>query len=179
MNFIFIIILVLVILIILLLLLALIVPKSYSISREISIKESSHIVFDYIKNLKNQDNFSKWALMDPNMKKEYQGTDGTVGFISFWDSKNKSVGKGEQEIIFITDKERIDFEIRFIKPFPGKASAFLSTDSLSEERTLVIWGFSSEMRYPMNLMLLFMNMEKMIGNDLDTGLMNLRKLLEK
>jgi hypothetical protein len=27
------------------------------------------------------------------MKKEYTGTDGTVGFISAWDSENKELGR--------------------------------------------------------------------------------------
>jgi hypothetical protein len=35
------------------------------------------------------------------------------------------------------------------------------------------------MNYTMNLMLLFMNMEKMVGNDLSTGLNNLKQVLEK
>ena len=30
----------------------------------------------------------------------------------------------------------------------------------------------------MNLMLLFMNMDKMVGNDLATGLSNLKKIME-
>jgi hypothetical protein len=34
------------------------------------------------------------------------------------------------------------------------------------------------MKYPMNLMLLFMNMEKMVGNDLGNGLKNLKTILE-
>ena len=51
--------------------------------------------------------------MDPDMKKTYRGTDGTVGFVSAWDSEKDDVGKGEQEIIKITDGERIDYELRF------------------------------------------------------------------
>jgi hypothetical protein len=35
------------------------------------------------------------------------------------------------------------------------------------------------MPYPMNLMLLCMNMDKMIGKDLETGLTNLKGVLEK
>jgi hypothetical protein len=34
------------------------------------------------------------------------------------------------------------------------------------------------MAYPMNLMLLVMSMEKNIADDLHTGLLNLKKLLE-
>lgn len=37
----------------------------------------------------------------------------------------------------------------------------------------------SSMPYPFNLMLLFMDMEEMIGNDLQTGLENLKLVLEQ
>jgi len=166
-------------LIVLLLTIAAFAKKNYSVTSEITIQMPSQVVFNYLKLLKNQDNFSKWALMDPNMTKEYRGIDGTVGFISAWESKDKNVGKGEQEIRKIKEGEQIDFEIRFIKPFAGIAQAYLSTDSLSDQVTLVKWGFTSKMAYPMNLMLLVMKMEKMIENDLQTGLQNLKKLLEK
>jgi len=166
-------------LIILLLIIAAFAKKNYSVTSEITIQKTSQVVFDYLKLLKNQDNFSKWALMDPNMTKEFRGTDGTVGFVSAWESKEKNVGKGEQEIRKIKEGEQIDFEIRFIKPFAGVAQAYLATDSLSDQVTLVKWGFTSKMAYPMNLMLLVMKMEKMIENDLQTGLQNLKKLLEK
>lgn len=166
-------------LVVVLLIVAAFVKKDYSVVSKINIKRAKPQVFEYLKLLKNQDYFSKWAMMDPNMKKEYRGKDGTEGFVSSWDSTNKNVGKGEQEIKKITESERIDFEIRFIKPFSGLANAYMTTQTVSENETLVNWGFHSQMKYPMNLMLLFMNMEKMIGNDLSTGLRNLKNILEK
>jgi hypothetical protein len=36
-------------------------------------------------------------------EKGIRGTDGTVGFVYGWDSKNKNAGKGEQEIMNITE----------------------------------------------------------------------------
>ena len=96
-----------------------------------------------------------------------------------WESTNKKVGKGEQEIKKITDGERIDYEIRFIEPFAGIARASMQTDSVSQNETRVTWQFDSRMKYPMNIMLLFMNMDKMVGNDLAKGLANLKKVLEQ
>lgn len=157
---------------------ALFVKKEYSVEREIIINRPKQVVFDYLKFLKNQDKFSKWALMDANMKKEYRGIDGTVGFVSAWESNEKNVGKGEQEIKKITDGKRIDFELRFIKPFAGVANAYMTADAMTKNETIVNWGFDSKMNYPMNLMLLF-NMEKTIGNDLAAGLLNLKNQLEK
>lgn len=118
-------------------------------------------------------------MTDPNMKKEFRGTDGTVGFVYSWDSENKNVGKGEQKVSSIVEGERIDFNLLFIKPFEGIATANMSTDSVSENNTKVKWGFKSSMPYPMNTMLLFMNMEEMLGKDLEIGLDNLKTVLEK
>ena len=163
----------------LLLIIALFVKKQYAVEREITINKPKNEVFNYIKMLKNQDYYSKWASMDPNMKKEYRGEDGTVGFVSAWDSDKKDVGKGEQEIKKITENERIDYELRFIEPFQSTESAYMTTESTTGNQTTVKWGFKGKMNYPMNLMLLFMNMEKMVGDDLQTGLQNLKTVLEK
>jgi len=171
---------VIVVIIVILLIIALFAKKDYGVEREVTINRPRMDVFAYIKFLKNQDNYSKWATMDPNMKREYRGTDGTQGFVSAWESENKNVGKGEQEIEKVTEGQRIDYEIRFIKPFESTAKAYMITGPASDtSRTIVKWGFKSRMKYPMNLMLLFMNMEKMIGDDFTTGLTNLKNTLEK
>ncbi|ASZ09671.1 SRPBCC family protein [Chitinophaga pendula] len=170
---------VIVVLIAIPLIIALFVKKDYAVEREVTINKSKEAVFDYIRYLKNQDNFSKWATMDPQMKKDYRGTDATVGFVFAWSSDKKDVGKGEQEIKNIKEGERIDYEIRFIEPFTSTSQAYLTTESVSPEQTKVKWGFKGHMAYPMNIMLLGMNMSEMIGADLQTGLDNLKALLEK
>ena len=157
---------------------ALFVKKDYAVEREIVINQPKDVVFDYIKYLKNQGNYSKWATMDPDMKKTYSGTDGTVGFISAWDSDNKDVGKGEQEIMKIDDGKRIDFQLRFLEPFESTESAYMTTESISDDQTKVTWAFDGHMNYPMNLMFVFMDFDKMIGDDLSTGLTNLKGILE-
>ena len=161
------------------LVIALFVKKEYAVEREININKPNTEVFEYIKYLKNQYNYSKWATMDPNMKKDSRGTDGQVGFVSTWDSEIEDVGKGEQEIVKITEGKRIDFELRFIKPFEATEPAYMTTEAVSEQETKVKWGFSGKMPYPMNIMMLFMDMEEMIGADLEEGLKNLKVVLEK
>ncbi len=158
---------------------ALFLKKKYRVERKITINRSKPEVFDYIKYLKNQDHYSKWATMDPLMEKTYRGTDASVGFVSAWSSEKSEVGKGEQEITKIKDGERIDYELRFIKPFESTSKAYMATDSVSDKQTAVVWGINGQMNYPMNLMLLFMNFDKMLGDDLDQGLWKLKAELEK
>ena len=161
------------------LLIALFAKKDYSVEKEIIVNQPSELVFDYIRFLKNQDNFSVWMDMDTNVRQEFRGTDGTVGFVSAWESDDKNVGAGEQEIIAIQEGERIDYELRFIEPFSSTSQAYMTTESIAHDQTLVKWGFVGRMNFPMNLMLVVMNFEDMIGDDLQQGLNNLKEILEK
>jgi len=163
----------------LLLIIAMFINGNYDIEREVTITKPKEEVFDYVKYLKNQNKFSVWAKTDPAMKTEFTGEDATVGFVSAWDSEHPKVGKGEQKIVKIDVGERIDYEIHFIKPFEATNYAHMAFESPSKSATTVKWGFQGKMKYPMNLMMLTMNMEKMIAPDLQNGLNNLKILLEK
>lgn len=179
MKTLFVILAVLAAVVVLLMITGLFLKKEYTVSRAITINKSKTNVFDFIKLLKNQNEYSYWATMDPALRKEFRGTDGASGFVSAWDSDDKNVGKGEQEILKVVDGERIDYVLRFIKPFESVSYASMSTVAVSDTQTRVEWIFNGKMKYPMNLMLLFMNMEKMIGGDLEKGLSNLKTLMEK
>ena len=171
--------LVIVVLVAVLLVTALFVSKEYAVKREVVINKPVSEVFAYVKNIKNQNYYSKWNMTDPNATKEYKGTDGTVGFVASWDSQMKEVGKGEQEIKGITEGSRIDMELRFYRPFEATDNAYMTTEPSAENQTKVTWGFNGKMPYPMNMMLVFMNMDNMLGSDMQTGLDNLKTLLEK
>ena len=164
-------------------LLILVIPiftkKILHFDRSIIINRPLNEVFDYVIILKNQDYFSVWASKDSEMKKEYFGEDGTIGFISAWDSQMKDVGKGEQEIVKIIDGKRIDYELRFLKPFKTTNQAAFLFKSISESQTEVTWEFQGKMKYPLNLFLLLRDIEGLMGKDLQDGLNKLKILLEK
>jgi hypothetical protein len=169
----------LVALIALILVIALFVDKDISAEREVVINKPKAEVFDYIKHIKNQDNYSVWNKKDPGMKKEYKGTDGTVGFVAAWESTDDQVGKGEQEITKITEGEGVEMKLRFKEPFEAEDDAYMTAESVSDTQTKVKWGFKGTMPYPMNIMLLFMDMEKELGGALQTGLDDMKIILEK
>lgn len=158
---------------------ALFVKKEYSVERGITINKPKQAVFDYVKYLKNQNDFSVWSKIDPGMKQEFRGTDGTAGFISAWDSENKHAGKGEQEILKITDGERIDYEIRFLEPMKSTNNACITFKAVNDSITNVKWSFFGKIKYPVNLSLVFMDMDAMLGKDLEGGLANLKSITEK
>lgn len=159
-----------------LLLLALFTKKGYSIHREIVINAPLQTVFDYLKQLKNWDNFNRPAMADPSEEREFKGTDGTVGFIYAWRG-NKKVGQGEKEIKAISEGKKIETEIRFVKPFTATGHTTMATEPLSDSQTKVTFSNASNLKYPLNVLLLIV--EKGIAKDMDTSLSTLKTILEK
>lgn len=159
------------------LIIALFVKGDYALEREVTINKPKQDVFNYIKYLKNQNQYSTWNTMDPGMQQTYRGTDGAPGFVSAWTSKK--LGRGEQEIIKITEGERIDTELRFLGLFGSTSPAYMITEAVSDTQTRVKWGMSGHMVYPMNFMGLFFSMDDMIGTEYAKSLNTLKGILEK
>ena len=160
----------------LLLIIPLFMKRKHYARSEIIINAPRQKVFDYIKLLKNQDEFNKHAMAGPDRKKEFKGTDGTVGYIYAW-SGNKNAGTGEKEIKNIIEGKRIDMEIRFVKPMAVSASIILETESLSDNQTKVSWSNAGTLKYPVNIFIPIM--EKSVAKDMDSSLSTLKEILEK
>ncbi|MEY3585580.1 MAG: hypothetical protein RLZZ243_644 [Bacteroidota bacterium] len=154
-------------------------PKKFKVERSIQISQPKDSVYQYLKFLKNQDQFSVWTRKDPKMKKTDTGQDGIVGFVSAWESKDESVGTGSMELVKLTPGERIDMHLRFKVPFENEDDAYFETSSINAENTRVIWGFEGNTPYPWNALSYLLNFDEMIGKDLEGGLKKLKSVLEK
>lgn len=165
-------------LVLLIFILGMIAPKTYDVSRSISINRPISEVFDYVRSLKKQDEWSPWAKRDPNMTKEFTGTDGEVGALSSWKG-NKEVGEGEQEITGIKVNEVVESQLRFFKPWKSESDAYLKVHDEGNGSTKVKWGFTGKNKFPVSIMMLFMNMDKSVGKDFEEGLADLKSILEK
>jgi hypothetical protein len=153
------------------LILALFVSKDFHSEREIVIEKPVEEVYNYIRYVKNQDNFGTWQLSDPDMKTQAEGIDGEIGFKYRWEGKK--TGKGSQTIINLVNNQKVETELDF--GFGDPAKSYFLTEEVSSNQTKVIWGISGRTPYPWNLVSLFYDM----GNDFEKGLLNLKNLLEK
>jgi uncharacterized protein YndB with AHSA1/START domain len=147
------------------------------IEKAISIAKDLNTVFNFLKDTKNQDRFNVWIMADPNMNKTYSGTDGTKGFVYSWDSKDKNVGAGSQEITDIVPNSRIDYVIRFLRPFKNIADVTFQLQKITDASTSVTWTFDSPAKFPMSLFSPIL--KKMLGKQLQQSLDNLKAILEK
>lgn len=152
-------------------------PKAYEVNRSVVINKPISEVFNYLKSIKKQDEWSPWKRKDPNMQQTYIGVDGEVGFIAKWNG-NKDVGTGEQEILSITENHVINTKLRFIKPWKSESDAYIKVVELAKNQTNVTWGFTGKNPMPFNVFMLFFNMDKTVGKDFEEGLASLKKVLE-
>lgn len=162
--------------VLLVLVLYLLAPAGYNVSRTVEIRIAPGAAFEYLKFLKNQEEWSPWGKKDPDMKKGFRGTDGTVGATSTWEG-NRQVGAGEQEITRVVPGSRIETQLRFLKPWKSASNAYLEVEP-APGGSLVRWGFRGKSGFPMRLMMLFVSMDKMVGKDFEKGLSNLKARLE-
>jgi uncharacterized protein YndB with AHSA1/START domain len=158
------------------LIIALFMKREHYVKREITINAPRQEVFDFLKLLKNQDKFNKWAKDDPARNWEYKGTDGTVGFIISWNGK-KNVGEGEKEILNIIEGEKIETQIRFVRPMKTTANINMETESLSENQTKVSMSNAGTLKYPLNIFIPLA--ERNFPKDMDASLIALKNLFEK
>ena len=147
------------------------------IERTVSIQKNTREVFGFLKQTKNQDRFSVWNMKDPNSKKTYSGVDGTVGFIYTWDSADKNVGAGEQEITGMSEGSRIEYELRFARPMQNIATSNFVLSNLGDSSTDVTWTFQSPGKFPMSLLTPIFKI--ILGKQMNQSLQNLKALLEK
>lgn len=158
------------------LLIALFLPKDYHVERSVHINRSQSELYNYLRYLKSQEDFSPWQELDPKMKREMEGYDGEVGAITKWDSKNENVGKGQMEITALQPDKKIEYMLRFFEPWEMEASSYFEIAPDSKDvGAQVTWGFDGQTPWPWNISLLFMDMDEELGKDLDKGLKKLKK----
>jgi len=167
-----------VVLLLFVLFVALFLPKTFEYEKSITINAPIDSVWVNVNSLAALDNWSPWNAYDPQMIKETSGVDGTVGAIQSWESEIENVGSGSQTIVTVQKPTLFETKLDFYKPHKshGKSYIKLLTDGVGTKAT---WGMRGSMSYPFNVMILFMDMEKNMGKDWDSGLSKLKDLSEK
>ncbi len=151
--------------------------KSYHIERSVTIDTPANEIFDYIKYLKDMDSYSYWSKIDPGMRRRYDGTDGTVGFVAYW-SGNSEVGKGHQVITAIKDNTGIEYEIVYQEPRQSSVKSSMIVVPIDRETAKVTWSMDGIMNYPLNIMLPLLDMNRVLGEKLEAGLQNLKSIMD-
>jgi hypothetical protein len=163
--------------ILLVLILAMMQPNQFRVERSIDIAAPAGKIFPYLDDLRQQRLWSPWDQKDPHMKRTYSGAARGVGAIYEWDG-NREIGAGRQEIVSVAPDSRIDVVMDFLRPMKARNRIeFILRPSGSG--TNVTWAIYGPMLFMSKVMSVFMSFEKMIGNEFEKGLLQLKALAEK
>jgi hypothetical protein len=151
-------------------------PKEYTVTVATTVNKPQQEVFNFVKMLKNQEQYSTWILTDPNCKITYTGTDGTVGASSTWDSKDDNVGAGSQTITKMTS-DRYDVDLNFTRPYESKQKAATFVKTIDANSCSLVEEFYGSDAYPMNIMS-FIGKKIITDAFVENG-KNVKEILEK
>lgn len=151
-------------------------PDWMRIERSMVMNAPASRIFEHVNNLHKWESWSPWAKMDPNAKAEFAGPEEGVGARMSWDG-TMQVGKGTMEIVESVPAERITLQLVFEKPMKGTSKAYFMF--LPEGAgTKVVWGMEGRSGFMGKVMSVFINCEKMMNQQYDKGLANLKAVVE-
>jgi uncharacterized protein YndB with AHSA1/START domain len=152
-------------------------PDSFTVKRSAPIKAPPERIFALVNDLHGWAAWSPYEKKDPDMKRTFGGAAMGKGAIYQWDG-NKNVGSGSMEIIEATPPSKIVIKLDFLKPFEGHNTAEFTMEPKADNTT-VTWAMYGPSSFIFKVMGIFMNMDKMIGDDFAAGLANLKAVAEK
>jgi effector-binding domain-containing protein len=158
--------------------LALIAPKNYEVSRSIVINADKDVVFRNMQYWRYWGAWSPWAENDSTMKITIEGVDGQVDSKYIWEGDPKVTGSGEMVNTGVIEGEEMTYHLYFKTPWESHSNGWVRVKEV-EGGTEASWGFYGEYPIPMNIMLLFMPMDKMIGPDFERGMQLLKETVEE
>ncbi len=153
------------------LILAIFGPAKMHVERSIMINQKSDVVFNEINTLKQWQNWSYWDNIDPNMQSTYEGPESGVGAKHSWTSTNDSVGNGSLVIKTSMPNTLVECDLSF-EGMGTSTSGWALKDTAGG--TWVTAYMDGETPFLFRPMMLFMDMEEILGKDFDATLAGLK-----
>lgn len=151
-------------------------PGCVHYERSAVIHAPAEVVFGHINDFYAWAPWSPWEKLDPNIKRTYGDPAAGVGGTYAW-AGNKNVGEGRMTIVESRPGELVRIKLEFLKPFAATNEAnFILTPA--EGGTKVTWTMDGPNLFMGKVMSLFMDMDKMIGDNFDKGLADMGKVAE-
>lgn len=159
-----------------LILIGLALPNSVHVERSVTIKSPPSAVFNIVNDIRQFNQWSPWAGVDPDTQYTFEGPPSGVGAKMSWSSENPGVGSGSLEIVGSDPNHKVTFALNF-----GPQGTATSYYELQPEgaKTVVIWGFDSDFGYDLVGRYFSLFMDSLIGSEYEKGLATLKRLVEQ
>ena len=148
-------------------------PARTEVERSIYVNGKMQDLYAYLLDFTNYDKWQPATELDSALVSRVEGPQGE-GSRYYW-SGNELVGSGNLEIIKADPYRFIEMRIRYTEPWDVEAS-YQFRLSPEQNGTNVTWRYEAKNDFLSRISLLFMNMDKLLGSELEKGLERMRKL---
>lgn len=151
-------------------------PDTFRVQRTASINAPAEKIFPLINDLHRFNTWNPYEKKDPAIKGIYSGTESGKGARYAFDG-NKDVGRGSLEITDSAAPTRVAMQLRMTAPMQADNNIEFTLEPRGTA-TSVTWSMHGGMPFVAKLMSVFVDMDKTIGKDFETGLANLKAVAE-
>jgi hypothetical protein len=155
--------------------------SAYHVERKLEVAAPADLVFDVLNDLHQFAGVlvlfgSPLDQRDPGMQKTFGGPAAGVGQSYAW-SGNREVGKGKMTIEESVPGQKVGLKLEFVEPMASTATCAL-TLARAPTGSFVTWSMDGNHNFIGKAVGLFMDMDSMLGKDIEKGLAQLKTVAE-
>lgn len=166
---------VIVVLIVIYIVLGLFGPADYRVERSIKIEATPAEVYEQIARSENWEKWSPWSAADPAPKYSIEKDGQVVEAKMSWDGE--ILGKGSMTITELVPNEKMVYKLSFFEPW--EMSSVGGFNYIQEDGVVnLVWYDEGHIPFIQRPMMLFMDLEEMMGPQFEKGLKNIKGICE-
>jgi uncharacterized protein YndB with AHSA1/START domain len=146
-------------------------PNEFRVKRSATLAASPAALFAHVNDHHKFNEWNPWMKLDPTVKNTYSGPTAGVGAACSWEG-NSNIGAGTATIMESKPGELVRLRMDWREPFEGTSTVDF-TFQPQGDRTVVTWEMYGPATYVGKLMSLFMDCDKMCGDQFEIGLASL------
>jgi hypothetical protein len=155
-------------------------PSAYHVERKLEIAAPVDIVFGVLNDLHQFAGVlvlfgSPLEKLDPNMQKTFEGPAAGVGQSYAW--SGKEAGEGKMTIEESVPGQKVGIKLEFVKPMESTAICALTLAG-TPTGSFVTWSMDGNHNFIGKAFGMFMDMDAMLGADIEKGLAQLKTVAE-
>jgi uncharacterized protein YndB with AHSA1/START domain len=152
-------------------------PDSFRIERSLAIKAPPERIYPHITDLRSWAAWSPYEKKDPAMKRTFSGAAAGPGSAYAWEG-NSDVGAGRMQIVEAKAPSDVRIRLDFREPMESHSVVEFTLRPRAGE-TVVRWTMHGPQTFVGKVIGLFMDFDRMVGADFESGLASLKAMVEK
>jgi uncharacterized protein YndB with AHSA1/START domain len=152
-------------------------PDTFRVQRAASIKAPPEKIFPLLNDLRNFASWSPYEKKDPAMKRTHSGAPSGKGAVYEWDG-DKNVGRGRLAIANALPPSKVTLHLDMMRPLEAHNLVEFTLEPKGDS-TNVTWAMNGQVPYVAKIVHVFLNVDRMVGNDFEAGLAKLKAIAEK